>query len=475
MYVIRQFFDSEGTPLINGLRNTKGIMLIKKRYIIFILIAGIITAGFFWIRNNKAVEPETEEWSNAQVEKGPIRLTVSCTGRVISNLDVEIKCKASGEVIKLPFDVSDQVKKGDLLVELDPVDEQRKVKQGKISLASSQAKLVKSKVGLQIAKKDISVERKSIEVAMKSATAKARDARAKAERRKHLFEKKLTSQEAKESLETDAIQAEVDLESTRIRMEKLALKENELEIKRQDVRLAEAQVETDKINLSLAQQRLKDTKVFSPIDGVVSERDVQTGQIISSGISNVGGGTVVMVISDLSRRFILASVDESDIGKVELGQNVVITADAFPKQRFFGNIGRIGTKGINVSNVVTFEVKIELLGTNKSLLKPEMTTNIEIIVAEKEEVLHVPSEAVLSQKDKYFVRVMNDDGSVKKHPVRVGINDGVVAEITSGLNHGDTVVYRQGEAKSRWKADPSKRNLSSGRGMRMIFGGGKRR
>jgi len=258
-------------------------------------------------------------------------------------------------------------------------------------------------------------------------------------------------------------------------MEELALKEKELEIKRQNVKLAEAQVETDKINLSLSEQRLQDTKVFSPIDGVVSERNVQTGQIISSGISNVGGGTVTMVISDLSRMFIIASVDESDIGKVELSQNVVITADAFPGKRFSGKIERIGTKGVNVSNVVTFEVKIELIGANKSLLKPEMTTNIEIIVAEKEEALLVPSEAVLNKDDQDFVRVMIDNGSVKERPVQVGISDGVLTEITGGLNKGDLVVYRPEEAKSRWRTDQSRRNLSSGRGMRMMFGSGGRR
>lgn len=450
-------------------------MFTKKRYIIFILTAVVITVGYYWSRNSKNVKRETPEWSNAHVTRGSIRLAVSCTGRVVSNLDVEIKCKASGEIKKLPFDISDQVKKGDLLIELDPVDEQRKVKQAKISLDSSQARLKQSKVDLQIAEKDLAVERKSVEAALISARASAKDARAKAERRKHLFDKKITSQENSESMEIAAIQAEVDLENTLIRMEELALKEKELEIKQQNIRLAEAQVGTDKINLSLAEQRLQDTKVFSPIDGVVSERNVQIGQIISSGISNVGGGTVAMVISDLSRRFVLASVDESDIGRVELGQNVIITADAFPRERFSGKIERIGTKGVNISNVVTFEVKIELLGTNKSLLKPEMTTNIDIIFAEKEDVLLVPSGAVLKKDDQHFVRVMIDDGSVKERPVQVGISDGVVTEITTGLNQGDAVVYRRGEAKSRWRTDQSRRNLSSRRGMRMIFGGGGRR
>ncbi|MBW2601998.1 MAG: efflux RND transporter periplasmic adaptor subunit [Deltaproteobacteria bacterium] len=447
----------------------------KKALIGLLLGAVIITVGYIWLQKKANVTAETPQWSTAQVEKGPIRLSVSCTGRVVSNLDVEIKCKASGEVVKLPFDISDQVKKGDLLVELDPVDELRMVNQAKISLASSHARLTQSKVNLQTAKKDLAAERKGAEAALKPAKARAKDVRAKAERMKQLLKKKLASEEDKDTADTAAIQAEVDLENALIRLEELTIKEQELEIKRQDVKLAEAQMETNRIDLSIAEQRLADTKVFSPIDGVVSERNVQSGQIISSGISNVGGGTRVMVLSDLTRLFVLASVDESDIGKVELGQKVIITADAFPEQRFLGKIERIATKGINVSNVVTFEVKIEALGKTKSLLKPEMTANVEIIVAEKEEALLVPAEAVLYKEREPFVQVMKDDGSVKERPVQLGISDGVATEITSGVNQGDTVVYHKGKAQSRWRTDQSRRSLTSRRGMQLMMGGGQRR
>jgi HlyD family secretion protein len=442
----------------------------KKILIILILSAVMITGGYFWLHNRADVETGTPQWSTAQVEKGPIRVAVSCTGPVVPNLDVEIKCKASGEVVKLPVDISDKVKKGDLLVELDPVDEQRKLKQAEISLASSQARLRQKRVDLGVAENELEVERKRTGAALKSAEACSKDARAKAKRVRQLFEKKLASQEDKETAETAAIEAEVDLENVRIRMEELPIKEQELEIKRQDVKLAEAQVETDKINLSLAEQCLKDTKVFSPIDGVVSERNVQIGQIISSGISNVGGGTRVMVISDIIRLFVLASVDESDIGKVEVEQKVIITADAFPGRGFLGKVERIAAKGIEISNVVTFEVKIEVLGKDRSLLKPGMTANVEIIVAEKEKVLLVPSEAVLRKKREHVVRVMKDDGSVEERFVQTGISDGVVTEIISGLIQGEIVAYRRGEARSRWRTDRSRRSLTSGREMRMMMG-----
>lgn len=443
----------------------------KKLFIFLILVAVIITGGYLWATRDMNAKTETPQWSLVKVEKGSIRTAVSCTGQVVSNLDVEIKCKASGEVIRLPFDISDRVRKGDLIVEIDPVDEQRKVNQAKVTLESSQARLIQNKVNLQIAQRSLAIERKSAEASLKSAIAAAKDARAKADRVKKLFERKIATQESKETAETKAILAEVDLENAQIRIEQLDITVQELELRRQDVRLAKAQIETNKIDLSLAEQRLKDTKVFSPIDGVVSERNVQSGQIISSGISNVGGGTLVMVLSDLTRLFILASVDESDIGKVKLGQKVIITADAFPGKRFFGKIERIATKGSNISNVVTFEVKIEVQGRDKQLLKPEMTANVEIIVADKASVLIVPAEAVLRKKGDYIVRVKMDDGRLEERRVKVGISDGVVTEITEGLNQGDTVAFRRGEARSRWRTDPSRRNLTSSRAMRMMIGG----
>lgn len=449
----------------------QGVVFMKKLFIFLILVAVIITGGYLWAIRDMNEKTETQQWSTVKVEKGSIRTAVSCTGQVVSNLDVEIKCKASGEVINLPFDISDRVKKGDLIVEIDPVDEQRKVNQAKVILESSQARLIQTKVNLQIAQGNLGIERKSAEASQKSAIATAKDARDKADRVKKLFERKITTQENRETAETIAIQAEVDLENARIGIEKLQITAHELELKRQDVRLAKAQIETNKIDLSLAEQRLKDTKVFSPIDGVVSERNVQSGQIISSGISNVGGGTLVMVLSDLTRLFILASVDESDIGKVKLGQKVIITADAFPGKRFFGKIERIATKGVNISNVVTFEVKIEVQGRDKQLLKPEMTANVDIIVADKAGVLIVPSEVVLRKKGDYIVRIKMDDGRTEERRVKVGISDGVMTEITEGLNQGDTVVFRRGEARSRWRTDPSKRNLTSSRAMRMMIGG----
>jgi HlyD family secretion protein len=442
-----------------------------KRAILFLLVAGALGGGiYYWQGRAAAARSDAPQLHTAKVRNGPIRLVVASTGRVVANLDVEIKCKASGEVIKLPYDVSDPVPKGKLLVELDPVDEQRKVNQAKAALDVSQAKLKQAQTSLRVAELDLGTARRRAAATVKSAQARAEDAQARAERMKTLHEKDLASEEDYDTARSAAIQAEAELEGARIAQDEIQSQEQAIELKRQEIALAQAQVESGQIALSLAQQQLDDTQVVAPIDGVVTARNVQTGQIISSGISNVGGGTTVLTLSDLSRIFILASVDESDIGRIALKMPVAITADAFPDKQFRGEVTRIAPKGVNASNVVTFEVKIEVLGKNKALLKPEMTANVEVIVAEKDTALLVPAEAVSRSGKERVAVVVREDGTQEERPVEVGIADGIQVEIASGLERGETVLVRKGEGESAWRTGQSR-----GPGGPMMFGGGGRK
>ena len=422
-----------------------------KKAIIGIVVVALVAGGgyYAWTRRAGAEADKAPEVT-AKVERGPIRMIVAATGRVVSNLDVDIKCKASGAVVKLPFDVSDTAKKGDLLVELDPVDELRVVHQGEVRLSASKANLEIAQQELAVAVRVLETDRQKAAAALQAAQVRAADARAKADRMKQLLEKHLTSQEEYDTAETAASTSGTDLISATVKIEELKTQEIALELKRQAVALAKAQVEADEISLSIAQDRHRDTKVEAPIDGIVAVRNVQIGQIISSGISNVGGGTTVLTLSDLSRMFILASVDESQIGKVRLDQEADITADAFPGRTFQGKVVRIATRGINLSNVVTFEVKIEVIGEARTLLRPEMTANVVIIVSRKDSALLVPSEAVFLRKGKPFVQVARDDGTREESPVETDLTDGTKTEITRGLAEGQTVVVQPGGAESRW-------------------------
>jgi len=422
----------------------------KKIAVIVIVLGAAVGAYFLFFRGGEHKEDANGE-RTVRIERGTIRTVVSSTGRVVANLDVEIKCKASGEVVRLPFDVSDVVKKGDLLLELDPVDETRSVRRAETALGASKARLVQAQKNLDIAVRGLATAKQRARASLRGAEARAKDARTKAERMRQLLAKRLCSQEDCDTAETAAVQAAADLEGAKIRIEELATEEMALELRHQDVRLAEAQVELDRIAVENARQRLADTKVVAPIDGIVADRQVQIGQIISSGISNVGGGTTVLTLSDLSRLYVLASVDESDVGQVEVDMPVEITADAFQGTSFRGKVVRIAARGKDVSNVVTFEVKIEVLGKEKTRLKPGMTANVKVVAASKENVLLVPTEAVMTDGELQVVLVKNGENPPEERPVRLGLSNGVHAEVTGGLKEGETVIVRPDDAESRWR------------------------
>jgi HlyD family secretion protein len=422
--------------------------------ITLIVIAALAAGGYYYWQKNQAPKPDAValETTPTQVVKGSIMQSVAATGRVVSNLDVDIKCKASGAVITLPFDISDSVKKGALLVELDPIDEVRAVKQAEVALAQSQAKLAQARQNVIISGKNLETSKARVKTNLMAAESRAKDARTKANRRRELLEQTFGSQEDYDSALTQAVQAETDLQAVKIQQDELVAQELALEIKRQDVELAKGEVAADEIAYSNAKQRLDDTKVIAPMDGVVSTRNVQIGTIISSGITNIGGGTAVLTLSDLSHIFVLASVDESDIGKVALNQPVNITADSHAGVRFKGKVVRIATKGVNLTNVVTFEVKIEIVSQNKSLLKPEMTTNVQIVAAQKDDVLVVPTQAVTRKGDNLVATLKTPTGT-EERPVKVGMTDGNNFEVVSGLTEGETVMVHSGEADSRWRGD----------------------
>jgi HlyD family secretion protein len=420
---------------------------VKKIWII-VLVVVLAAGGGFWYWRSRAKSGTTATPTpTAKIERGQVRQAVASTGKIVSNLDVEIKCKASGEVVKLPFDISQAVKKGDLLLELDPRDEQQRVRQAESTVRASQARLINARESLALADENLKTDRQRADAALTAAQARMQDARAKADRTRELLGKKLASLEEAETAETAAAQAAAEADNAATGLEELKNQARTLEQARQQIRIAEAQVDNDQVSLDLARQRLSETRVVSPVDGVVTQRAVQIGQIISSGISNVGGGTTALVVSDLSRIFVLAAVDESDIGQVRPGQPVKVTVDAHRNRDFAGEVVRISPRGVNVSNVVTFEVKIEVTARDKELLRPEMTANVEVLIDERTDALLAPADAIFRRGGKTLVSLQTADGAKADREVRTGISDGRRTEILSGLAAGETVLVQGTDSK----------------------------
>jgi HlyD family secretion protein len=263
-----------------------------------------------------------------------------------------------------------------------------------------------AKVNLQVAELNLKSSEQRIVAELASAKARAADARAKALRTEELFKAELASREELETAQTSATQAETAVTSSEVAFSELQQQKMQLETRRQDIKTAEATKSQDEAKLALSQRQLEYTKVYVPDDEASKSADyrvaaltVQLGTIVQSGSSGFSGGTTVMTLSDVSHMFVLASVDESDIGQVSDParggdkQRARVTVDAYPGVEFEGEVVRVATKGVNATNVVTFEVKIEVTSPNKTLLRPEMTATARIIGASRPDVLAIPMGA----------------------------------------------------------------------------------
>ncbi|MFA6842846.1 MAG: efflux RND transporter periplasmic adaptor subunit [Bacilli bacterium] len=442
------------------------------KYILGIgVLAGLAASAYYWHTSKTRERIQENPPQIVRAERGSLQIIIESTGKIEPEREVEIKCEASGEITKLPVDVSDIVKKGDLLVQLDPQDEELEVKRAQVSAVVAKAKLEQAKLTLKIAEQDLVNSRGRCAATLASAEALAEEMVAQLKRAEQLREKKMTSEQALQATRTTHAQALASLEAAKIAIKALDMQELSIDSLRQAVAISEQDVVTSEINLDEAKERLRETTVLSPMDGVVTVRDVQVGQIISSGTNSVSDGTTVLYLADMSTMHVLVSVDESDIGQVQTGQTATITVDAFPKKEFHGKVVRVAAKGISSSNVVTFEVKVNVTSPEKDLLKPGMTANVEILVVNKKNILRVPSSAVQQTTRECFVTILHADKTTAKRDIMVGETDGDWTEVISGLQEGEQMLILR-KNQSAWRSDDEKEEQSMSSSL-MQAGSGK--
>jgi HlyD family secretion protein len=207
---------------------------------------------------------------------------------------------------------------------------------------------------------------------------------------------------------------------------------------------SKAQVAQDQANLKQLEEQLSYTDIVSPIDGIVLSRDVEMGDAVSSILVLGSSATLVMTLGDTSEVYVKGKVDESDIGKVYLGQPARIKVESFKDKTFTGKVTKISPMGVEKDNVTTFEVRVSIQNPGGEL-KAEMTANAEIILEEHKNVLQIPEGAILYDKDKKAsVEIPDPKGKEGKDKiaVNIGISNGAKTEVLSGLKEGDQVVLQ---------------------------------
>ncbi|MGD0180960.1 MAG: efflux RND transporter periplasmic adaptor subunit, partial [Terriglobales bacterium] len=207
---------------------------------------------------------------------------------------------------------------------------------------------------------------------------------------------------------------------------------------------SQAEMARDQANLKQLDEQLSYTDIISPIDGIVLSRDVEMGDAVSSILVLGSSATLVMTLGDTSEVYVKGKVDESDIGKVYLGQPARIKVESFKDKTFNGKVTKISPMGVEKDNVTTFEVRVSINNPGGEL-KAEMTANAEIILEEHKNVLQIPEGAIIYDKDKKASVEVPDpkakDGKTKV-AVNIGISNGAKTEVLSGLKEGEQVVLQ---------------------------------
>ena len=403
-----------------------------------ILTGALILVAVFYFSDSELEPPAKPVFKIAEVTQGPISVNISATGVVEPNFKVEVKSKASGEVLSFPMLEGDKIKKGTLLLQLDKSDEKRNVDKAQADLSSATAKLRKAETALTLQKTKYETDLKTSQSEVQSAITNLKDSEDKFKRQIDLFKQKVVSQESLDSAQTlykvnqqNLIQAESQFQAAKDSIHDITMKENEVE-------LVNTEVIRARITLEEVEERLEETEIFAPITGVIIEKLIEEGQIIASGISN-NGGTALATLADMSRLFIIADIDETDIGSIKIGHKVTITADAFSDRKFKGLVKRIAPQGLVENSITIFKVKIEVLGKGRKILKPMMSANIDIVTEHVENTVFTSRAGIRDGEQGKFAMVLKED-KPEKIAVQTGIRNPIHVQIVSGLIPGDQVI-----------------------------------
>jgi HlyD family secretion protein len=394
----------------------------KRLWVILSVVACVLVAtGIIGVRSLSGAPP-LDASQLSVVEKGDIARSVVATGKVQPITEVEVKSKASGIVTRLDTDINQTVHAGQVLAQLDQQEILDQVAAQKAQLAAAEASANSAQASVQFDR--VAAEAPDLpmfEHSYKRALEMQKDG--------------VVSQQALDDAQQKYLAA-VNLRDKAVA---------QIKVDTARVRQTEAQVQQAQASLKQLQEQLSYTTVTSPIDGVVLSRDVQMGDAVSSILVLGSTATLVMTLGDTHQVYVKGKVDESDIAKVYLGQPARIKVQSFPGRTFVGRVNKIAPLGVEKDNVTTFEVQISIDNPGGDL-KANMTANAEIVLEEHKDVLTVPEQAILYDKDRNASVWVPDPHGKDGHRVvgvKVGLSNGSRIEVLSGLRSGDKVVLQQ--------------------------------
>jgi HlyD family secretion protein len=395
----------------------------KRKLWLWASLIGLVVAVILGVTvaargNSTKLEPS----QLAKAESGDIAKSVVATGKVQPITKVEVKSKASGIVTRLDTDINAQVKQGQVLAQLDQIEILAQVGAQRAQLAAAESNARAAAAAIEYDK----VNAEAPDLPMYKHTY---------DRALQMSKDGVVSQQALD----DAQQKYLAAANTR---DKAVA---QITVDQSKLHQAQAQVEQAQSSLKQLEEQLSYTTITSPMDGVILSRDVELGDAVSSILVMGSTATLVMTIGDVRQVYVQGKVDESDIGKVYLGQTARIKVESFKDKTFLGKVTRIAPLGVEKDNVTTFEVRVSIDNPGGEL-KANMTANAEILLEEHKNVLTVPEQAVIYDKDRNASVEVPDPNQKKgrrKVDIKAGISNGTKTEVLAGLKSGDTVILQQ--------------------------------
>ena len=395
----------------------------KRKYFLWVtptalilVSVGVFAAKSIWTKPVK-IDPE----KLAKVERIDLIRSVVATGKIQPVTQVEIKSKASGIIQKLPLNVGDVVHKDQVICELDQNDLLPALRQ-------QQAALHVAEAALKSARADY--DRYKVDAEGREVPFLKRDM----ERAQKMFTGKLIAQNTRDETE----------KNYQIALQKQESAVANLGSATAAITKAQATLEQQQAALSQAEENLHNATILSPMDGVVLSRDSEVGTAVSSILVNGSSATPIMTIGDLNEVYVKGKVDESDIGKVYLGQPARITVESFKEHKFDGRVTKISPMGTEKDNVTTFEVRVSI-SNEKHILKALMTANAEIVLEEHKCALAIPEGAIVYNKDKSTAVQEPDptnEKGMRKVAIVTGISNGAKTEVLKGIAEGQQVILQ---------------------------------
>lgn len=366
-----------------------------KLIILFIVIIVVLICYTIFKKPKQEIRYLTEK-----VKIGSISQNIIASGTVRSNNRVEVGAQVSGKITNINVSLGQEVKKGDVLATIDSLTQNNNLEEAKSKLKSYEAQRKSAKVKLQVAQ-------------------------SKFNRLSNLYKTNSISQDEYESA-----------------------KEN-LEIAKANIAEYDELIAQASISVKTAETNLSYTTITSPIDGVVISIPVSEGQTVNS---NQNTPTIVQV-ADLKKMLVKAEIAEGDVTKIESGMNVSVSSLANPDIKFNSKIESVDlatstltddeySESVSNNSAVYYYANI-LLDNENNKLRIGMTTTSVIVINNVENVLTIPTVAIKKIGDKNIVKVLNDKKQIEERELTIGISDGLLTEIKSGLKEGEEVVVTQ--------------------------------